>query len=72
MNEQERPTLDRAKLDAFGAKALADQAGAAATVMVVLGDRLGLFQGLAAHGPATSAELAACAELQERYVREWL
>ena len=39
--------------------------------MVDIGHRTGLFAAAAA-GPATSSELAARAELQERYVREWL
>jgi SAM-dependent methyltransferase len=40
--------------------------------LCALGDRLGLFAELAAHGPATSAELAARTGLQQRYLREWL
>ena len=40
--------------------------------MIDLGHRLDLFATMAATGPATSAELAARAGLQERYVREWL
>jgi SAM-dependent methyltransferase len=39
---------------------------------VHLGDRLGLYRGLHAHGPATSAELAERTGTDERYVREWL
>jgi len=39
---------------------------------VYLGDRLGLYQALAAAGPATAAELAARTHTAERYVREWL
>ncbi|MCE3549920.1 methyltransferase domain-containing protein [Pseudonocardia sp. RS11V-5] len=41
------------------------------TMMIDLGHRTGLFEA-AARGPATSAELAERAGLQERYVREWL
>jgi len=37
-----------------------------------LGDRLGLYRALADGGPATSAELAARASIDERYAREWL
>jgi 2-polyprenyl-3-methyl-5-hydroxy-6-metoxy-1,4-benzoquinol methylase len=33
---------------------------------------LGLFKVLAAHGPATSSELAARVSIDERYAREWL
>lgn len=39
---------------------------------VYVGDRLGLYRRLAEHGPATAGELAAAAQLSERYVREWL
>lgn len=40
--------------------------------MVLIGERLGLFKALAAHGPATSVELAERTGTAERYVREWL
>ncbi len=43
-----------------------------ATLLAALGDRLGIFKHLAVDGPATSAELAARAGLDERYTREWL
>ena len=66
------PTIDMAKLESFLGKALGDVSGMAVAVMAGIGDRLGLFQQLAVHGPATSAELAARAQVQERYVREWL
>ncbi|MEM9131652.1 MAG: class I SAM-dependent methyltransferase [Actinomycetota bacterium] len=39
---------------------------------VYLGIRLGLYQNLAADGPATSPELARRAGIDERYAREWL
>src|SRR5262245_29442231 len=39
---------------------------------VYLGDRLGLYAALRAHGPATSVELARATGLAERYLREWL
>ena len=45
--------------------------GAALSCLVDIGRRTGLFEA-ARHGPVTSAELAARAGLQERYVREWL
>jgi ubiquinone/menaquinone biosynthesis C-methylase UbiE len=51
---------------------LEDVAGAMVSVMCSLGDRLGLFRALADDGPATSAELAVRAGVDERYVREWL
>ena len=59
----------------FGAlmnKALTDIGGAFSVLMAYVGDQLGLYQALKRHGPGTSAELAAEAGLDERYVREWL
>ena len=38
----------------------------------MIGDQLGLYRALAAHGPLTSAELADRTGTHERYVREWL
>ena len=46
--------------------------GASAMLMVELGRRVGLFETLAAMGPASSAGVAERAGLAERYVREWL
>src|SRR5437667_6931417 len=39
---------------------------------VYLGDRLGLYQALAADGPATAPQLATRAGIGARYAREWL
>lgn len=39
---------------------------------IYLGDRLGLYQALSAHGPTTPAGLATRSGTDERYVREWL
>jgi SAM-dependent methyltransferase len=55
----------------FAGRALMDLAGTMATLMCVAGDRLGLFAHLAG-APATSAELAERAGVDERYAREWL
>ena len=65
-------TIDQAKTEAFVGKVLADTAGLAVTAMSSIGDRLGLFKSLAEQGPATSAELADRAHINERYAREWL
>src|SRR5438034_733567 len=63
--------IDQAKTEAFVGKVLTDVTSAVATVMASIGDRLGLFKELA-QGPATSAELAERAHINERYAREWL
>lgn len=44
----------------------------ALAVMTSIGHRLGLFDTLATLPPASSADIAASAGLNERYVREWL
>jgi len=66
------PAVDDAKLEAFMGKLLGDLGGTMASMMAVLGDRLGLFKDLAERGPATSAELAERAGVDERYALEWL
>lgn len=45
---------------------------AALALMVSVGHRTGLFDVMAVMPPATSAEIASRASLDERYVREWL
>jgi 2-polyprenyl-3-methyl-5-hydroxy-6-metoxy-1,4-benzoquinol methylase len=65
-------TVDPAKVEAFVGKVLGDSAGLTTTLIAAIGDRLGLYKDLAKNGPATSAELAARAGIDERYSREWL
>jgi 2-polyprenyl-3-methyl-5-hydroxy-6-metoxy-1,4-benzoquinol methylase len=64
--------IDSAKLDAFLGRVVGDLGAAMSAALVVVGDKLGLYKGLAAGGPQTPAELARRTETQERYVREWL
>jgi 2-polyprenyl-3-methyl-5-hydroxy-6-metoxy-1,4-benzoquinol methylase len=64
--------VDAEKVEAFVGKILNDSSAALVTTLAALGDRLGLFKTLATSGPATSAELAARAGINERYAREWL
>jgi SAM-dependent methyltransferase len=56
----------------FLGKVFTDLTGLTNTALASIGDRLGLFKDLAAHGPATSRELAARVGANERYAREWL
>jgi 2-polyprenyl-3-methyl-5-hydroxy-6-metoxy-1,4-benzoquinol methylase len=63
---------DQAKLDEFMTRLLNDMGAAATGALVLIGDKLGLYKGLAAAGPLSPAELAARTETAERYVREWL
>jgi SAM-dependent methyltransferase len=64
--------MDENRAAEFTGRVLADTAAAATIVLAALGDRVGLFKELAAHGPGTSGELASRTGLSERYVREWL
>src|SRR5262245_57980431 len=64
--------VDQEKVHEFVGKVLGDTSGLTTTILAALGDRLNLFKTLAGHGPATSAELATVASINERYAREWL
>jgi 2-polyprenyl-3-methyl-5-hydroxy-6-metoxy-1,4-benzoquinol methylase len=65
-------TLDIEKAQLLGMKLLGDTTGGLMGVLMVVGDRLGLFDTLAAAGPLTSDGLARSAGITERYAREWL
>jgi len=64
--------MDPAKLEAFVNQAVGDLGAALTAALVVIGDKLGLYRGLAGAGWLSSAELAAKTGLHERSVREWL
>lgn len=63
--------MDHDRCAAFAEHMITTLTGGALTMLVSVGYRTGLFEA-AAQGPATSADLAGRAGLQERYVREWL
>ena len=63
---------DAKKLEDFMHKIVGDMAAAMSGSLVITGAKLGLYKALAKLGRATSAELAADLDLDERYVREWL
>src|SRR5262249_43114621 len=60
------------KLNEFLGKAIVDFGATFNAALIRIGDKLGLYKGLAAGGPQTSAELATRTGTAERYVREWL
>src|SRR5881296_1361965 len=64
--------LDRAKAKAFTQLMVRHLEGAAVTVMLEVGRRVGLFEAMAKMSAATSGEIAERTGLSERYVREWL
>ena len=63
--------LDRKRVQEFARKLFGHYTSGMLALMVDVGHKTGLFEA-AAKGPATSAELAERARLNERYVREWL
>src|SRR6185312_6139212 len=66
------PQINETKLHEFMVKAVCDMGAAMHGVLVLLGDRLGLYKAMGDSKPVTSAELASRTKTSERYVREWL
>lgn len=64
--------IDNDKLHEFLIKAVVDFGATFHAALVRVGDKLGLYKGLAAGGAQTAAELAKRTGTTERYVREWL
>jgi SAM-dependent methyltransferase len=64
--------IDEAKLNAFLAKVLGDWGAVSSAPLVMIGEKLGLYDALAEAGRLTSEELARRTGTHERYVREWL
>ena len=65
-------SIDEARLGEYVGKAVTDVGAAATTALVILGDRLGLWQAMAGAGPLGSEQLAARTGCAERYLREWM
>jgi SAM-dependent methyltransferase len=64
--------VDGDKLMQFVFRAVDEVGATLNAALVVMGDRLGLYQALAGAGPLSPAELAERTGTAERYVREWL
>ncbi len=64
--------IDQGKLNDFLGRVVGDMGAAANAVLVVLGDKLGLYKGMKDAGAMTPDELAKKTGTHERYVREWL
>jgi SAM-dependent methyltransferase len=64
--------INEGKLHEFVMKAVGEMGAAMNAALILVGDRLGLYKGMAGAGPMTPAELAAKTGTHERYVREWL
>lgn len=65
-------TFNEAKSEAFSERLMGYMNGAAISLMTSIGHRTGLFDAMQGRAPATSDEVAAYAQLNARYVREWL
>jgi len=66
------PEADPELLPLAAFKVYSIKQGEMLAVMMALGDRLGLFRSMAHGLSQTSAEIAAAAAVEERWVREWL
>src|SRR5215469_15555340 len=65
-------TDERDRLSAFALRVWGYRQGEVVSLMIHLGDRLGLYRAMAGQGPTTAAELAAVTGLQQRWLLEWL
>ena len=65
-------SYDQARAAAFGGRVLDVINHGSLALMISIGHRTGLFDTMRGLRPSTSAEIAAAAGLNERYVREWL
>lgn len=70
--EPEAPTIDPDKLMGFVFRAVDEVGATLNAALVVMGDKLGYYRDLAAHGPTTPAQLAERTDTAEPYAREWL
>jgi 2-polyprenyl-3-methyl-5-hydroxy-6-metoxy-1,4-benzoquinol methylase len=64
--------FDTAKAEAFAGRIVTALNNGALCLMMDIGHRTGLFDAMRDAPPSTSEEIAKKANLQERYVREWL
>jgi SAM-dependent methyltransferase len=67
-----RAELNRDEVNAFSFNVWNYKQGEVVSLMIHLGDRLGLYKALDGAGPVTAAELAAKTGLVERWLLEWL
>ncbi len=65
-------TEERDRLRAFALRVWGYRQGEVVSLMIHLGDRLGLYRAMTGQGLMTAAELAAATGLQERWLLEWL
>jgi SAM-dependent methyltransferase len=66
-----RERIDRARAAAMARQVGVDFGASLTVALAYIGDRLGVFQLMAARGPMTSWQIAERTGLNERYIREW-
>jgi 2-polyprenyl-3-methyl-5-hydroxy-6-metoxy-1,4-benzoquinol methylase len=71
-DEKNASTLDPEELVAFQLRVWGYKQGEVVSLMIHLGDRLGLYRALDGAGPVTAEELAERTGLRERWLLEWL
>jgi hypothetical protein len=64
--------VDETKLKEFMGKVVNDIGATWSTVLVIIGDKLGLYKAMADSKPVSAEELASRTRTSERYIREWL
>ena len=64
--------VDPDAVNLFAFRVWSSKQGEMVSVLIHLGDRLGLYKALDGAGPMTPSDLAAATGLHERWVREWL
>src|SRR5215218_3432552 len=72
MTVTDKQPASEARAQAFLGKVVGDWGATLGSALVVIGDKLGLYEALKSAGPLTPAELARCTGTHERYCREWL
>lgn len=72
MTITETTPFDHARAEAFGERMVGVLNDACLALMTSIGHQTGLFDTMAGLPPSRSTEIAAAAQLHERYVREWL
>jgi 2-polyprenyl-3-methyl-5-hydroxy-6-metoxy-1,4-benzoquinol methylase len=72
IEEAKQSDFDTRRAEAFAERFVNALNNGALCLMASIGHRTGLFDTMSAARPATSAEIASQAGLNERYVREWL
>ena len=64
--------LNKAELEAYSGTVWYYKLGRMVSMMIHLGDSLGIYKAMAGAGPLTVSELAERTELNERFLLEWL